>query len=77
MGGVPVNGDCISGLAIGGDVTLATGVSERTPFGTIGKTGIAPGIGTESFLLLGGSNSGGRHDGMACFSRALYTRCIA
>lgn len=59
----------MTGCISGGDTSF--GVSERTPLGTIGSTGMAPGIGTESFLFPGGSNSGGKTAGMAYFSRAL------
>lgn len=34
-------------------------------------------VGVDPFLFSGGSSSGGRVLGMAYFSRALYTRCMA
>lgn len=64
----------------GGVTDLSSG---STPFGTAGiggtagSTCMAPGMLIESFFLPGGSSSGGRQLGIAYFSRALYTRCIA
>lgn len=65
------NGATVTGCISGGDTSFAVGVSDRTPLGTIGSTGMAPGIGTESFLFPGGSNSGGKTAGIAYFSKAL------
>lgn len=68
----------INGCAKDGDVILTiSGVTDLTPFGITGRTGIAPGNEAESFLFSGGNNSGGKQLGIVYFSKALYTKCMA
>lgn len=70
----------INGFEAGG--TRGVEVSDCTPLGTAGGTAgstcIEPDTNEiESFFLPGGSSSGGRLLGMAYFSNALYTKCMA